>query len=250
MSGFSIEQLVFDPTSTEDTHNVGAYVRASDGTLITHTTDGAKERLDVNTGVEYAEGTAFAGGERGAFMLAVNESGNYAPLRVNDDGELLVDVTVTTGADKAEDSAAVSGDIGSFVLAVRQDTLANSVSADGDYGAFKLNSVGALWVQNYRNAPASGNNAAASNVVSVTNVATAVPTTPLTNRTKIVLQNRSTAVPVTIGFSAGVTYGAGTVLNPGSSVELEVAAGVLVHAITSGALLAANIAYFELGFNP
>jgi hypothetical protein len=45
----------------------------------------------------------------------------------------------------AEDSAAASGDDGSFVLAVRQDTLASSTSADGDYAAFKVNSVGSLY---------------------------------------------------------------------------------------------------------
>jgi hypothetical protein len=48
--------------------------------------------------------------------------------------------------DYAEDSAAASGDVGAFVLAVRQDTLANSTSADGDYAAFKLNQKGELYV--------------------------------------------------------------------------------------------------------
>jgi hypothetical protein len=250
MSGFAIEQLVFDPTAVDDTHSVGAFVRAgSDGALITHTADGGKERLDVNIGVEYAEGTAFAGGERGAFMLAVNESGNYAPLRVNDDGELLVDVTVTTGADKAEDSAHASGDIGSYVLAVRQDTLANSVSADGDYGSFKLNSVGALWVQNYKNAPASGHNAADEAVTNVTDAATPVPAAALANRTKIVLQNRSKTVPVTIGFSNAITFGAGPNLSPGSSVELEIAANVTLHAIADTGKNA-DLASYELAFNP
>lgn len=45
------EQLVFDTsdaTSIAHSDSVGAYVRSSDGTLITHTTNGPKEALDVN----------------------------------------------------------------------------------------------------------------------------------------------------------------------------------------------------------
>lgn len=46
-----LDQLTFDTTDANtiaDSSNVGAYVRSSDGTLITHTTDGGKERLDVD----------------------------------------------------------------------------------------------------------------------------------------------------------------------------------------------------------
>jgi hypothetical protein len=45
------DQLVFDVTDANtiaDSDSVGAYVRSSDGTLITHTTEGSKEALDVN----------------------------------------------------------------------------------------------------------------------------------------------------------------------------------------------------------
>jgi len=45
------DQLIFDVTSADtiaDSDSVGAYVRSSDGTLITHTQNGAKEGLDVN----------------------------------------------------------------------------------------------------------------------------------------------------------------------------------------------------------
>lgn len=68
-------------------------------------------------------------------------------LAINADGSINVnaDVSVVTGSDKAEDSAHTSGDIGTFTLGVAQATLAASVSADGDYGAFKLDSRGALW---------------------------------------------------------------------------------------------------------
>ncbi len=44
------DQLVFDTTSAQtiqDSDSVGAFIRSADGTLITHTTVGAKEALDV-----------------------------------------------------------------------------------------------------------------------------------------------------------------------------------------------------------
>lgn len=37
----------FDPADQDCADNVGAYLRSSDGTLLTHTTEGAKEALDV-----------------------------------------------------------------------------------------------------------------------------------------------------------------------------------------------------------
>ncbi len=44
----TLSQLIFDPASTEDSANVGAYLRAEDGTLLTHTTVGPVEALDIN----------------------------------------------------------------------------------------------------------------------------------------------------------------------------------------------------------
>ena len=44
----SKERLVFDPAELASSDDVGAYLRSSDGTLITHTTVGGKEALDVN----------------------------------------------------------------------------------------------------------------------------------------------------------------------------------------------------------
>jgi len=47
---------------------------------------------------------------------------------------------------KLEDSASGNGDLGVAVFAVRQDTLASSVDADGDYGTLKFDALGRLWV--------------------------------------------------------------------------------------------------------
>jgi hypothetical protein len=42
------DQLIFDPTELASSDAVGAYLRSSDGTLLTHTDVGGKKSLDVN----------------------------------------------------------------------------------------------------------------------------------------------------------------------------------------------------------
>jgi len=56
------------------------------------------------------------------------------------DGTDILDVLV-------EDAASSGGEKGLMPLAVRQDTLATSVDADGDFGWLKIDSLGALWVR-------------------------------------------------------------------------------------------------------
>jgi hypothetical protein len=63
-------------------------------------------------------------------------------------GKEALDVVVNDvilNSEHAEDAAHVSGDIGIFTLGVRQDTLATSTSADGDYSAFKTTALGELY---------------------------------------------------------------------------------------------------------
>jgi hypothetical protein len=78
--------------------------------------------------------------------VAIAQGGNT--MVVNADGSINVnaDISVVNGHEKAEDAAHVSGDIGSYVLAVRQDTLATSTSADGDYASLKVDALGRLYV--------------------------------------------------------------------------------------------------------
>lgn len=236
------DKIVFDPANAAETDNIGAYVRAEDGTLITHTTDGAKERLDVATGIEKNSGDAYTLGDRGAAVWAVDPAGDYAPLRVNADGELLVDVQVTTGADKAEDSAHASGDVGSYVLSVREDTLTTSTSASGDYQSFKTDSLGALWTRVTEIPQPSGFTATTFNNVPVGLTATPVPASALANRKKIQIQNIANK-EIFIGFDNTVTTSTGLRLSPGSFYEIELGAGVSVYAISTAA--AQNLRYAE-----
>lgn len=155
------QQIVFDTTvSDDDRDNIGAYLRSSDGTLLTHTTDGSKEALDVFTELGKAEDSAHSSGDIGAMALAVRNDtegslvsadGDYAPLQVDSSGRLRVisDLDVTNLSEKAEDAAHSSGDIGDYVLAVRADTRPTdaNTSADGDYASFFVNDSGELYVK-------------------------------------------------------------------------------------------------------
>lgn len=155
----SKDKLIYDGTTPADGDSIAAFLHAT--LKLTSTTFGGVEALDVNIAGStdlgiYDEDTAHASGDKGQFVLVVRNDtpgslvdtdGDYAPLQVDANGRLRVDaeVSVSTGSDKAEDSAHVSGDVGAYVLGVRQDTLASSTSADGDYGSLKLDSLGRLW---------------------------------------------------------------------------------------------------------
>lgn len=128
MSGWKTD-LVFDPSSPANgaSDNIGAFVRAgSDGDLIASQTIAAEEWLNVASALFDGSGNA------------LSSTGG------------ALDVNIASGAlnvtyDFAEDSAHTTADVGAHVLAVRQDTLASSVDADGDYASFKVNNVGSLY---------------------------------------------------------------------------------------------------------
>lgn len=267
--GISTEKLVFDTSvALDENSNVGAFLRGTAGALITSTTDGAKERLDTNIGVEYDQGSVASGTDRGAFVLAIDNANNYAPLKVNAAGELLVDASITTGADKAEDSASVSGDTGSYVLSVRQDTLAGSTSTDGDYQSFKTDSVGSLWARLSAALPAGANNIGSVNqgtspwivtqevpntafdtysvAVNTTAGGTQITATPLGDRKRILIQNLGNQA-IFIGPS-GVTAAAGAAagvrIAAGGNWEVEAGDAIDLYAIAANGTQ--DVRIFEL----
>lgn len=167
MGALTLDRLLFDPADTADSSNLGAYLRAgSDGDLLSSTNVGGKEGLDVNiinasvtvsNTSNYAEDSAHVDADPGTFVLAVRNDaaaatltsadGDYSPIAVDEKGRVFVvaDLDVTSSAEKVEDTAAANADVLAAIAVVRQDSLASSVSADGDYGWAKMNSVGALW---------------------------------------------------------------------------------------------------------
>jgi hypothetical protein len=312
---FGKEKLVFDPAAASETDNVGAYLRASDGTLLTHTDVGGKKALDVNVendvtviatdldirDLDFATDSVDVSGSAVSITGDVNVTQGTSPwvvsatdldirdlafatdsvtahqggtwiidsitndvnvtatdldirdldaaqdnvaisdgtntLVVNADGSINVnaDIDIVTGSEKAEDAAHASGDIGNYVLAVRQDTLANSVSADGDYASFKVNAQGALYVDVSKAAPASHTSWLVSqNTVSTT--AELIVAADLANRKKILIQNVTTGgKTLYLGHSNAVTTANGIRLSSGAGIELELAAGVEIWAIANDA---------------
>lgn len=74
---------------------------------------------------------------------AVTNVGTFA---TQVDGALLTSSQLIDDIIRSEDVASADGHAGASVLTVRQDTLAGSTSADGDYQPFKTDSVGRLWI--------------------------------------------------------------------------------------------------------
>ncbi len=289
---------VFDPADLAGSDDVGAYLRASDGTLITHTDVGGKKSLDVNVAnsvaVTFAPGAEIiitdgtddlainADGSINAVVTATNldirdlafatdkvdasgsvvalDSTTLAALEninavvtatdldirnlshaqdnvaiaqggntmvVNADGSINanVDVSVVNGSDKAEDAAHASGDIGTYILSVREDTLASSTSATGDYQSLKTDALGRLYNND------SAQSASFTNT-SVTGTAAAIVASALANRTSVIIQNVGGNVAY-IGLT-GVTSGTGLKLDREASVELKVSALVNLFAISAG----------------
>jgi hypothetical protein len=165
---------------------------------------------------------------------------------VNADGSINVnaDISVVNGSDKAEDAAHVSGDIGTYILAVRQDTLASSVSADGDYASLKLDASGALWTHvSKMAAPDAPNSAIASDAVTVTDTETALPASALANRKKMIIQNVGNK-PIYLG-PTGLSDADGLRIAAGANVEMELGPGITLYAIcATGA--SAEVRVFEV----
>lgn len=135
-----------DTASLADGDSIGSYLVDSAGNLLTSTLVGAKQSLDILAQSEHLDGSAYAAGVDYLMSAgAVDESGNWQPLRINASNELLVAATVNFAGDYAEDSAHVSGDVGLFSLAVRRDTPTSGVDTDGDYASFNVNSTGHLY---------------------------------------------------------------------------------------------------------
>jgi hypothetical protein len=209
----------------------------------------------ITDDANHAEDSAHTSGDIGKFMLAVRNDantslvsadGDYAPLQVDSVGRLKVSAEVTVEAGDAEyleDSAHASGDAGLHMLLVRQDTLATSTSASGDYGSFKSDDLGALWVHVSETAPAPADDQFANAAVAVGTSAIAV-TASLATRRRIIVQNADNSKSIWLG-NASVTAANGIRLSAGSALEIELAASAVLYAIANTA--SADVRVFETG---
>ena len=141
------------------------------GTISLPTGAATESTLSTIAGLDFATETTLASILAGQLPDGHNVTVDNATLAVTQSGTWNINnisgtISLPTGAATAtnqstmitalqlidnivqtEDSAHVSGHSGVMSLAVRQDTLSNSVSANGDYGSLKLNSTGSLYVE-------------------------------------------------------------------------------------------------------
>jgi len=204
-------QLDFDPSET-DCDQVGAFLKSSDGTLLTHTTFGAVEALDVN----------------------IANTGN-----ITIDGEVSLDaatlaaletVTVQQGT-----SPWVIGDGGGSITVdgvdfdIRNLTHVSDSMKIGDGTDFLvIESDGSINV----NSSEAGFSSCAYAAISVGNTATDLVATELVNRKTISIQNLGNK-PIYIGCDSSVTKNNGTKVPKGATAEFRLGAGIDVHAITN-----------------
>lgn len=226
------DRLIFDTVDKDTTDNVGAYIRAGDdGTLIGHVADALKVSITNTSLAVTATDLDIRNLDYTLDNVAIKgATGNQ--LAINADGSINanVDVSVVNGSDKAEDAAHASGDIGTYILAVRQDVLASSVSADGDYASLKVDASGALYT-NITNTLTTNDAALANSAVAnastnlaVAGTAQAAVASALTNRKYLWIYNND-KTPIFVG-SASVTEANGFPIYPGSVLEMRVGAAV------------------------
>lgn len=130
----------------EDTASANADILTIAGARRTATpanTSGADldyEALQMNAGRLWvdASGTTLT-----VASHAVTNAGTFA---VQESGAALTALQLIDDPVRSEDAASADGHAGFSVLSVRQDALAGSTSADGDYSPLKTDSVGRLWI--------------------------------------------------------------------------------------------------------
>lgn len=155
-------------------HNSGdtgtlALVRRADAASSSSGTDGdystlnvdASGRLWVNcgtgcAGTQYAEDVASAGAESLTLAGTIRQDapagttsadGDYQNLKTDSIGRLWVNCGTgcSGGTQYVEDNASAGGETMTLTAAIRQDTIASSTSADGDFSNLKVNNIGRLY---------------------------------------------------------------------------------------------------------
>lgn len=217
-------KLIFDVTDADtiaDSDSVGAFIRSSDGTLITHTTVGGKEALDVRV----AEG----------INVEVDLSHVDDSVRLGD-GTTLTTVTSNGGKDGLDvflintDITVTATDLDIRDLSAAQDSVA-AWTNDGTGNAIG-STAGALNVFIDNSNPVQVNDAAladtaieaASNDLTVANTAESVKATALANRKYLYVYNNGNR-EIYIG-GAGVSEADGFPVAPGGTYMFRAGAAI------------------------
>ena len=209
-----IHQLVFDTTNPDaDSHNVGAYVRSSDGTLIDSVTIATVDRLAVDATMKDGAGNALTS-TGGALDINVASGNLSVDLSHTGDSVALGDGTnLLTSTTVSSDIGLDVYIIGSSALTVNDAALANTDLANG--------------------ATSVDNTAGGTTLVS----------SALSDRKYLFIANEGNKKAF-IGKLSTVTAANGFPLAPGAMLELRAGAAVSPAAITSSGT--ADTRYLEL----
>ena len=216
-----LHKLVFDATDAASllaSSNVGAFVRSADGTLITHTTDGAKEALDVHVVNDIAVDLSAAGGDS-VLAWTHDGSGNAisstgGALHISDAGG---SITVDAADLDIRDLTHVSDSIrlGDGTNLVTSTTVGSDIGLD----VFNLND------------PSVAISSAIATTKDATGTAAAIVTAPLASRKMLYVYNNGNK-SIFLGGS-GVSLAAGFPVPPGAMLDLRAGPAVALEMITA-----------------
>ena len=265
-------RLVFDTTDADTlaaSDNVGAYIRSSDGTRITHTTEGLKEALDVyiaggaaiEVDLDHTEDSVRLGNGTDFFTsTTVNTSIGLDVNLINASIEVTAtdldirDLNSATDSISAVQSGTWTVDVGNTVTVQATDLDIRDLSAaqdsveswlnDGAGNAITSTVVGpaqALDVNIVASEELTINDAALANTailatataLAVANTSQAAVASSLADRKYLYLLNNANRT-MFVGQS-GVTAANGFPLAPQSMIELRAGAAIAPHFVTNQA---------------
>lgn len=232
--GFSKDRLIFDAADIEDSDKIGAYLVGATGLVVTSTTIGGKEAIDVNVvagpdDAVYAEDSAATDGENLVAVAAVRQDtlsssvgtdGDHAWLKLNNRGALWT-APVGSVADDAADT--------------ENPVKVGSRAASGALGAVSNNDRADLISDLYRRVYIndSPNIGSACGAVTVGATEVALPTSALAGRRRMMVQNVSNN-DVYVG-PTGVSTANGLRLAKGATLSLEIGQSVNLFAVAGTA---------------
>ena len=251
--GLNLDHIVFDPAAAADGNSVGAYLRASDGTLLTHTDVGGKKALDVrlaegvNVEVDLSHVDDSVQIGDGTDLMAVNADGSInATVSATNldirDLAFATDKVDVTGSEVSLDSATLTAleniTVSATNLDIRDLThVSDSVKVGDGTDFLAVNTDGSI------NVAAASASAAARGATSVTTTATKIIATNLASRRKVIVQNLGSK-DMFFGHNNSVTTANGIKVSSGSSVEIEFGPSLDVYGITAAGT--ADARYLEV----
>lgn len=237
MSALTKDRLIFDPANMTEGDQVGSYLIGASGTVIGNVSDALKVNL-TNASIAVTATAldirplTFATDKVDVSGSSVGISGTVA---VTQSGTWNVNLTDDSIADNSADSG------NPFKVGSRSyfGSALAAISSSGNRADLLSDKYRRIFIND---APSV---AAASVAVSVDNVAeVALPASPLSGRTKMIIQNLG-AHDIYIG-PTGVTTSSGLRVANGATLTLEIGDAVILYAI-SGSAVASNVRVMQLG---